>query len=141
MRTFLCVLKWIPYKAYMSTLNIKCLDLSSLKKPFTINYNEKNDIRPFEDVTKMEFYCKKNDSSLFMLGKLNVSRSNHRRHSFSLTCLGNHNKKRPHNLILGRMFDYQLLDMVELGLENFKSLQVDIWTMKIINFTPTCGYV
>ena len=54
-------------------VNLKCLDLSSLKKPFTINYNEKNDIRPFEDVTKMEFYCKKNDSSLFMLGNLNVS--------------------------------------------------------------------
>ena len=80
------------------------LDLSSLKKPYAINYNEKNDIRPFEDVTKMEFYCKKNDSSLFMLG--------------------NHNKKRPHNIIMGRMYDYQVLDMIELGLENFKSLQV-----------------
>ena len=52
----------------------------------------------------MEFYCKKNDSSLFMLG--------------------NHNKKRPHNIIMGRMYDYQVLDMIELGLENFKSLQV-----------------
>lgn len=49
--------------------------------------------------------------------------------SFSWTCLGNHNKKRPHNLIMGRMYDYQLLDMIELGLENFKSLQVDMWTM------------
>ena len=38
--------------------------------------------------------------------------------------LGNHNKKRPHNIIMGRMYDYQVLDMIELGLENFKSLQV-----------------
>ena len=54
-------------------------------------------------MTKLEFFCKKNDSSLFMLG--------------------NHNKKRPHNIILGRMYDYHLLDMFELGLENFVSLQ------------------
>jgi len=83
---------------------MKCMkDLSNLKKPHSISYNQKNDIRPFEDVTKLEFFCKKNDSSLFMLG--------------------NHNKKRPHNLILGRMYDYHLLDMFELGLENFVSLQ------------------
>ena len=101
-----------------SDLVMKCMkDLSSLKKPFTVNYNEKNDIRPFEDVTKMEFYCKKNDSSLFMLG--------------------NHNKKRPHNLILGRMYDYQLLDMMELGLENFKSLQ-DFKNSKIASGTKPC---
>jgi len=101
-----------------SDLVMKCMkDLSSLKKPFTINYNEKNDIRPFEDVTKMEFYCKKNDSSLFMLG--------------------NHNKKRPHNLIMGRMYDYQLLDMIELGLENFKSLQ-EFKNSKIASGTKPC---
>ena len=74
-----------------------------MKKPHSISYNQKNDIRPFEDVTKLEFFCKKNDSSLFMLG--------------------NHNKKRPHNIILGRMYDYHLLDMFELGLENFVALQ------------------
>ena len=93
--------------ANCSDLVMKCMkDLSSLKKPFTVSYNQKNDIRPFEDLTKLEFHCKKNDSSLFMLG--------------------NHNKKRPHNLILGRMYDYNLLDMIELGVENFKSLQVKI---------------
>merc|ERR1719300_548653 len=92
-------------------------DLTSLKKPFTVSYNEKNDIRPFEDVTKLEFYCKKNDSSLFMLG--------------------NHNKKRPHNLIIGRMYDYQLLDMVELGLENFKALK-DFKNSKIASGIKPC---
>jgi len=101
-----------------SDLVMKCMkDLSSLKKPFTINYNEKNDIRPFEDVTKMEFYCKKNDSSLFMLG--------------------NHNKKRPHNIIMGRMYDYQLLDMIELGLENFKALK-DFKNSKITSGIKPC---
>lgn len=31
---------------------------------------------------------------------------------------GNHNKKRPNNLIIGHMFDYHMLDMVELGLDS-----------------------
>jgi len=101
-----------------SDLVMKCMkDISNLKKPFTVNYNEKNEIRPFEDVSKLEFYCKKNDSSLFMLG--------------------NHNKKRPHNIIMGRMYDYQLLDMVELGLENFKSLQ-DFKNSKIASGSKPC---
>jgi len=85
-------------------------DLFILKKPDCIAYNQKNDIRPFEDATKMEFFAKKNDSSLFMFG--------------------NHNKKRPHNMILGRMYDYHLLDMVELGLQSFVPLK-DFKTSKV----------
>ena len=37
---------------------------------------------------------------------------------------GNHNKKRPDNLILGRLYDYHLLDMFEFGLENFKVILI-----------------
>ena len=66
-------------------------------------YQKKNDIRPFEDATKIEFFCKKHDASLF--------------------AFGNHNKKRPDNLILGRLHDYNILDMVELGIENYKGLR------------------
>jgi ribosome production factor 2 len=33
-----------------------------------------------------------------------------------------HNKKRPNNLILGRTFDRQILDMIEVGVTRFKSM-------------------
>jgi ribosome production factor 2 len=38
-----------------------------------------------------------------------------------LTFLG-HNKKRPNNLVLGRTFDRQILDMLEVGVVRFKSM-------------------
>ncbi|ERE84306.1 general transcription factor 3C polypeptide 6-like protein [Cricetulus griseus] len=57
----------------------------------------------------MEFFSKKSDCSLFMFGS--------------------HNKKRPNNLIIGRMYDYHVLDMIELGIEKFVSLK-DIKTSK-----------
>lgn len=53
--------------------------------------------RPFEDVSNVEFLGKVNDSSLFSYGS--------------------HSKKRPHNLVLGRLFDFQMLDMFEFGID------------------------
>lgn len=44
--------------------------------------NRKNDIRPFEDVTSLEFLLDKNDCALF--------------------AVGTHNKKRPLNLVMVR---------------------------------------
>ncbi|NP_001290663.1 ribosome production factor 2 homolog [Esox lucius] len=83
-------------------------DIYSLKKPNAVLY-KKNITRPFEDSTSLEFFSKKTDSSLFLFGS--------------------HNKKRPNNLIFGRLFDFHVLDMIELGIETYKSLS-DIKTSK-----------
>ncbi|XP_056620576.1 ribosome production factor 2 homolog [Triplophysa dalaica] len=78
-------------------------DVYALKKPGAVLYKKKNIVRPFEDSTALEFFSKKSDCSLFLFGS--------------------HNKKRPHNLIFGRMFDFHVLDMFELGIEKFVSLK------------------
>ncbi|XP_048842544.1 ribosome production factor 2 homolog isoform X2 [Brienomyrus brachyistius] len=78
-------------------------DIYSLKKPNAVLYKKKNTARPFEDQTSLEFFSKKSDCSLFLFGS--------------------HNKKRPNNLVFGRMFDYHVLDMIELGIEKFVSLK------------------
>ncbi|XP_061602533.1 ribosome production factor 2 homolog [Cololabis saira] len=77
-------------------------DLYSLKKPHAVLYKKKNITRPFEDSTSLEFFSKKSDSSLFLFGS--------------------HNKKRPNNLVFGRLFDFHVLDMIELGVEKFVAL-------------------
>ena len=64
---------------------------------------QKNDILPFEDITPIEKFAFKYDASLFMIAT--------------------HNKKRPHNLIMGRMYEHMLLDMIEFGVENYKGLK------------------
>lgn len=78
-------------------------DLYMLKKPDAALMQKKNAVLPFEDVTPIEKFCQKSNASLFMF----VS----------------HNKKRPHNLVMGRTFEHNLLDMIELGIENYKSLK------------------
>ncbi|CAL1585258.1 unnamed protein product [Knipowitschia caucasica] len=78
-------------------------DMYSLKKPNAVLYKKKNITRPFEDSTSLEFFSKKTDSSLFLFGS--------------------HNKKRPNNFIFGRMFDFHVLDMVELGIEKYAPLK------------------
>uniref|UniRef100_A0A671K1A6 Ribosome production factor 2 homolog n=1 Tax=Sinocyclocheilus anshuiensis TaxID=1608454 RepID=A0A671K1A6_9TELE len=78
-------------------------DVYALKKPNAVLYKRKNMVRPFDDSTALEFFSKKSDCSLFLFGS--------------------HNKKRPNNLIFGRMFDFHVLDMFELGIERFVSLR------------------
>jgi len=41
----------------------------------------------------------------------------------SLFAFGSHSAKRPDNFILGRFFNHRMLDMVEFGVEDFKSMQ------------------
>jgi ribosome production factor 2 len=84
-------------------INDLLTDLCMIKKPFSKSFSRKNDIRPFEDASSLEFFAQKNDASLF--------------------AFGSHNKKRPHNLVLGRTFDYQILDMCEFGVTEFKSMK------------------
>ncbi|CAG0895611.1 unnamed protein product [Darwinula stevensoni] len=80
-----------------SQLVVDCMkDLVALKKPLATYFNRRNEIRPMEDVTPLESFGKQHDCSLF--------------------AMGSHSKKRPHNLIIGRLYDYHLLDMVELGI-------------------------
>ncbi|XP_076128709.1 ribosome production factor 2 homolog [Alosa pseudoharengus] len=78
-------------------------DIYALKKPNAVMYKKKNIMRPFEDSTSLEFFSKKSDCSLFLFGS--------------------HNKKRPNNLVFGRLFDYHVLDMIELGVEKFTALK------------------
>jgi len=66
-------------------------------KPDGKLFLKRNLTRPFENQSSVEFLCTQNDTALF--------------------AFGSHSKKRPHNLILGRIFDGQVLDMIEFGID------------------------
>jgi len=85
-------------------MNTVLKDFHSLKKPWAKLFTKRNMTRPFEDPSSVEFLCKANDASLFTY----VS----------------HSKKRPNNLVMGRMFDFQVLDMLELSVDagSFRSM-------------------
>ncbi|CAG9787713.1 unnamed protein product [Diatraea saccharalis] len=92
-------------------------DIYDLKKPDAAYLTRKNDFVPFEDASLIEKLCDKKDAALFGVGS--------------------HSKKRPHNIILGRTFDYNVLDMIELGAENFKSMS-EFQNMKILTGLKPC---
>jgi len=77
-------------------------DLNRLKNPCSKLFSKKNNIVPFDDDTSLRFLCEKNDCSMFGFAS--------------------HNKKRPHNFVLGRMFNWELLDMVEVGIDRYLGL-------------------
>lgn len=82
-------------------------DLHALKRPEnnSVKLTHKNSsILPFEagGETALEFLSQKTDCSVF--------------------AFGSHSKKRPHNLVIGRMFDHHVYDMVELGIERHVSI-------------------
>jgi ribosome production factor 2 len=70
-----------------------------LKKPDATHFSKKNVIHPFDDASSLEFFSEKQDASLFVLGT--------------------HSKKRPNHLTFARMFEYKVLDMVEVGVTNY----------------------
>ncbi|XP_037026974.1 ribosome production factor 2 homolog [Bradysia coprophila] len=78
-------------------------DLYHIKKPLCKVLTRSNDISPFEDTSSLQYLSEKNDCTLFMFGSTS--------------------KKRPDNLVLGRMYEHELLDMVELGIKQYKGLQ------------------
>lgn len=81
----------------------QCLkNFYSFKKQDGKYLQKKKRYLPFEDILPIEHLSQKYDASLF--------------------CTASHTKKRPNNIILGRMYDHHLLDMVELGLENYRAL-------------------
>ncbi|RNF12314.1 ribosome biogenesis protein [Trypanosoma conorhini] len=70
-------------------------DLAAITQPHNKKLRKRNAFHPFESREHLEFLGFKNDCSLF--------------------CFASDSKKRPHNLVLGRQFDFHVLDMVELG--------------------------
>lgn len=79
-------------------------DLRAMKAPHSKLITKNNAIQTFDDEgqSSLEFLMTKNDCSMF--------------------ALASHNKKRPNNLCIGRMFDRRILDIVEIGVERYKSL-------------------
>jgi ribosome production factor 2 len=78
-------------------------DLYQLKKPNAVSLKHRNPIHPFDDETPLERFGAKYDASLF--------------------AFGSHSKKRPKNVLFGRLYRYHLLDAFEMGLEEFRSLK------------------
>ncbi|VDL88955.1 unnamed protein product [Schistocephalus solidus] len=63
--------------------------------------------------------CEKFDSSLFVFAA--------------------HSKKRPNNIVIGRLHDHEILDMYELGIENYKSMRSSVFLLMLVDFFP--GYL
>jgi ribosome production factor 2 len=80
-------------------------DMRAMQAPNAKLLTKKNQIVAFETDGQhsMEFLATKNDCALFAMASTN--------------------KKRPNNLVMGRTFDHQVLDMVEVGILQYKSIQ------------------
>jgi len=77
-------------------------DLYVLKKDYSVNLSDRWDVHPFDSQEELEHVCNKHDTGLFIFGS--------------------NSKKRPNNMVLGRVYDKQVLDMLELGLTSYKPL-------------------
>jgi len=98
-----------------NTMKILLRNLHLLRSPYSTMYQRKNlDIYPFDNTSKLEWYCQKTDCSLFAY----VTNS----------------KKRANNLILARLHNHIVLDMFEFELnsQTFRSLD----DFKCAKFAP-----
>jgi len=79
-----------------------------------------HDLHPFDDIGPLEQFAQKQGCCMFILGT--------------------HQKKRPDNMIMGRMFANHLLDMFEFGMtdymgqDRFKSFEVNAQIKPILVF-------
>ncbi|XP_072972703.1 ribosome production factor 2 homolog [Typha angustifolia] len=95
-------------------LNSVLSDIYHLKRDNAVKYTRKNDsVRPFESggETSLEFFSLKTDCSLFVFGS--------------------HSKKRPDNLVLGRTYDHHIYDLIEVGVENYRSMESFVYDKKL----------
>jgi ribosome production factor 2 len=97
-------------------LNDVVNDLALLKKPDVKRLQRKNDVRPFEEASSLEFLAEKNDCGAFVVTS--------------------HTKKRPHSLIMGRTFDGHVLDMLELGVVGYEGLDEFDGPKKMLGSPP-----
>uniref|UniRef100_A0A7N0TTQ0 Ribosome production factor 2 homolog n=1 Tax=Kalanchoe fedtschenkoi TaxID=63787 RepID=A0A7N0TTQ0_KALFE len=87
-------------------LNQVLIEISYILKENCVRYTKNYpDITPFENggETSLEFFSLKTDCSIFIFGS--------------------HAKKRKNNLVNRRTYDHQIYDLVEVGVENFKSMK------------------
>ncbi|AOW27540.1 ribosome production factor 2 [Candida albicans L26] len=95
---------FVPGSTGNKFLHDAMCDLMAFKKPFAKKFSKKNEIRPFEDSSQLEFFAEKNDSSLMVFSS--------------------NNKKRPKTLTFVRFFNFKVYDMIGLSIqENHKLLQ------------------
>ncbi|KAJ3733600.1 Brix-domain-containing protein [Lentinula guzmanii] len=93
-------------------LNGVMKDMMALKRPDAISFSKKNVIHPLDaqntasassSTSSLEFWSSKNDASMFVIGQTS--------------------KKRPNDLTFVRMYDGKVLDIVEVGVENYVSME------------------
>lgn len=114
---------FLKYSSTSEILNLAMTDLHSLKRPLGIKFSKKNVIHPFEDPSSLEFFSEKNDASMMVFGS--------------------HSKKRPHCMTVVRMFDWKVLDMLELLIEpetmrtlsQFKNEKARVGLKPLISFS------
>lgn len=88
---------FLRYTSCSQVVQDALADLYTLRLPHAKKFTKKNDVHPFEDASSLEFFSTKNDASLLVFGSTS--------------------KKRPHAITLVRMFDFKVLDMLELYLD------------------------
>jgi len=72
-------------------------DLATFRFGEIVKFSRENDILPFESSEELEKHCRLNDCSLF--------------------AFFTHNKKKPYDLVFGRLFNHVIMDMFEFGVD------------------------